>query len=385
MPRKTPGFRTRDQPISRSSSQPPTLHLETVLAREVPFLGELCHLLPKIDLHQHMTGSMPNDEVIKVLETIEPTRVKDVCPIPPMHPSELPTAWDMLVRYCDAVGVAQRDLEHLDRLLAATIERLARDNVIYCELRAGLKATPTKRAFLERLNSIIERQKARFPGTTVKLLISVARHVDLSEGAENVDIAIESFLHDPHSAVCGVELGGVAHLGSFDSMRHIFQKARDAGLPVALHCGEDKAKQHEWKEIIDFAPERLGHCVHCDDENLARIIAAGIPVETCLTCHQRHFGVPLEENIFSKMYPSRQVVVCTDNPSLYEAILSDEYQTLCRSYDLTISDLFQLARQAVDFTFQSQQAKNAMLREVDRQIEFIRDKLGIRSAPASKL
>ena len=58
--------------------------------------------------------------------------------------------------------------------------------------------------------------------------------------------------------------------------------------------------------MLDFAPDRLGHCVLLDDANLTRLLARGgstanadrpnaaaqIPVEACLTCHEKHFGVP---------------------------------------------------------------------------------------------
>eukprot|EP00930_Biecheleria_cincta_P062761 TRINITY_DN48206_c0_g1_i1.p1 TRINITY_DN48206_c0_g1~~TRINITY_DN48206_c0_g1_i1.p1 ORF type:complete len:374 (+),score=51.56 TRINITY_DN48206_c0_g1_i1:138-1124(+) len=328
---------------------------------------------------------MPNEQVVAILNDVAPDSARHVRVIPPMDPSQLPAAWEMLVKYCDAVGIAQRDPQHLEDLFSATIEKLAHDNVMYCELRVGLKATPTKREFLALLTRIINEQHARFPQTTVKLLISVNRHGDMSQGEENVDVAIDSFLNDRTSAVCGVELGGVATSGSFKELRHIFQKARNAGLRVALHCGEDRSKQHEWTDMIAFSPDRLGHCVHCDDDNVARIIASRIPVETCLTCHQRHFGVPVKHNIFGKMHPSRQAVVCTDNPSIYEVMLTDEYELLCCAYDLTISDVFELARRAIDFSFQSLEAKDEMKADFDARIRNIRTKLGIRSALAGKL
>jgi hypothetical protein len=52
---------------------------------------------------------------------------------------------------------------------------------------------------------------------------------------------------------------------------------------------------------------RLGHCVWLDDANLDAVIASEVPVETALTCHRRHFGVPVESNVFSVFFPSRQV------------------------------------------------------------------------------
>ena len=146
---------------------------------------------------------------------------------------------------------------------------------------------------------MIDDQRVRFPGVTIKLLLSVARHSSVEYGSENVDIAVEYFnLVEPvpptaaalassvasagcagegvqsqkgngsghlkaggskggvsdagdgsgvdgvdgatkctYPVVCGVELGGVSTAGEWSTFEPLFARARAAGLPVALHCG----------------------------------------------------------------------------------------------------------------------------------------------------
>lgn len=78
--------------------------------------------------------------------------------------------------------------------------------------RIGIKNRPTKRQYLDDVIAVIQEQKIRFPNVTVKLLLSIARHKDVANAQEMIDVAIEYFQKKPR-VVCGVELGGVATKG----------------------------------------------------------------------------------------------------------------------------------------------------------------------------
>lgn len=349
-------------------------------ARDAPFFEELCHLLPKVELHQHLTGSMPNDALRQALAARNPDLVDSIAVISGSDtgsPDALARAWDALVKYCDAVAVAVQPPDTLEALFRIAIGELAQNNVRYAELRIGLKPQPTKRAYLELLESVVRKQRERYPRTTVRLLISLARHRDPLAEAENIEIAVEYFRKGPEPIVCGVELGGVATAGSWKDFEPLFQKAREAGLPIALHCGEDKFRQAEWQEMLAFAPDRLGHCVHLDSANLAQVVSKRLPVEACLTCHLRHFGVEIRDNVFGKLFPTQQVVLGTDNPSLYESPLSREYELCCKHHGLLIGQLFALARRSIDFTFQTEAVKSRIRAEFDLEIDALRAKFGI--------
>mmetsp|Transcript_5491 Transcript_5491/g.10477 ORF Transcript_5491/g.10477 Transcript_5491/m.10477 type:complete len:377 (-) Transcript_5491:127-1257(-) len=351
--------------------------------RDTPFLEELCHLLPKVELHQHLTGSMPNDALRQALAATNPDLVDRIAVISGSDsgsPDSLPKAWDALVKYCDAVAVAVQPPETLEALFGIAIGELAQNNVRYVELRIGLKPQPTKRQYLDLLENVIRKQRERFPHTTVRLLISLARHRDPASEGENIEIAIEYFTKGPDPIVCGVELGGVATVGAWRDFEPLFRKARAAGLPIALHCGEDKFKQAEWQEMLAFAPDRLGHCVHLDSANMEKVVSKRLPVEACLTCHLRHFGVEIQDNVFGKLFPTEQVVLGTDNPSLYESPLSKEYELCCKHHGLLIGQLFALARRSVDFTFQTEEAKSQMRAMFELEFGALRKKFGIQVA-----
>ena len=133
---------------------------EDTVAADLPFLKELCRELPKLDLHQHLTGSLPPDGVNKVLQMVEPNLTQYISATPGFatNSSSLRDAWVLLENQCAAVASATADPHHMESLFAKAIESWARDNVLYCEIRVGLKKRPTKRDHLASLTRVIRMQ-----------------------------------------------------------------------------------------------------------------------------------------------------------------------------------------------------------------------------------
>lgn len=64
----------------------------------------------------------------------------------------------------------------------------------------------------------------------------------------------------------GLELGGDPKNGDFDEgFQAEFRRAQENGFKVSLHCAELKA-QKDTQKMIDFRPDRLGHCIFLSPE-----------------------------------------------------------------------------------------------------------------------
>lgn len=99
--------------------------------------------------------------------------------------------------------------------------------------------------------------KSQTPDIMVKLIVSVNRRESIESGQENIGLAIKYAKLYPN-VVCGVDLSGDPACKSFDDFEHIFQKARDHGLKLALHCGEIE-NENEICTMLKFGMNRLGH------------------------------------------------------------------------------------------------------------------------------
>ena len=42
------------------------------------------------------------------------------------------------------------------------------------------------------------------------------------------------------------------NLGLQTDFKPVFSRARDAGVPIVLHSGENKASQREWQQMMEF-------------------------------------------------------------------------------------------------------------------------------------
>eukprot|EP00802_Teleaulax_amphioxeia_P019263 Tamp_19489.p1 GENE.Tamp_19489~~Tamp_19489.p1 ORF type:complete len:374 (+),score=94.55 Tamp_19489:25-1146(+) len=353
--------------------------------REAPFFRDFVRDVPKVELHQHLTGSLDNASLRAALARrgLGEDLVGAICPLSAEHQDD---AWGHLTRYCVACARAVEATAPggggegaTAPFFAEAFALLRAAGVIYCEIRVGLKDEPTKRAYLERLLSVVDQENASGRGLRVGVLVSVARHGDLDYGRENAEVAI-ALRSEGRSAVCGVELGGVPSKRSFpEDWQPVFERARHAGMKIALHCGEDASKQEEWRRMIEFGPDRLGHCVLLDEANMERLLASQIPVEACLTCHEKHFGIPVPDNIFGRLRAqSAPVVLGTDNPSIYGITLADEYAKACEVFGLSARELVLQARSAIAMTFLDQAGRAELEGVFDAKVDHLAAKYGLR-------
>lgn len=65
----------------------------------------------------------------------------------------------------------------------------------------------------------------------------------------------------------GLELSGDPRCGDFADFEAVFDSARKEGFKVSLHCGELR-EQTDSQKMIEFRPDRLGHCCYLTTEQL---------------------------------------------------------------------------------------------------------------------
>jgi adenosine deaminase len=82
--------------------------------------------------------------------------------------------------------------------------------------------------------------------------------------------------------VVGLELSGDPRHGDFGKFAEEFKRAQDLGFKVSLHCAET-SDQSDSQQMIDFKPDRLGHCCYLNPEQLKQVVDLGIPIEVCPT------------------------------------------------------------------------------------------------------
>ena len=153
------------------------------------------------------------------------------------------------------------DLATLQRVVYEIIEDYEKQNTRYLELRTNFKAfgDRTKLDYLNAILEVFENAEANMPNIKVRLLASLSRNGTLQDAQETLDVVREK--NSPY--VVGIEISGDPRTGDFFTFSELMQTFKEeSGLKVALHCAEAAEQMNESQAMIDFNPDRLGHCVY---------------------------------------------------------------------------------------------------------------------------
>lgn len=298
----------------------------------------LTRRLPKCELHVHLTGCVRDRTLNALLSTKGVTSADLEC-----LKNE---NWDDAMNIFSLIHRALDNVDAYKRVLWEAIEDMHDDGVVYVEFRVGLKRMPTKSAYLKSLLHVVRSSRTAFPNIAVKLIVSMARHDSIQAAQETATAAIECFETDlGRKYLCGVELGGNPNRGRFRDFQPIFERCRRAGMKVALHFAENRENEAEHRAMLDFSPDRLGHAVFMSTRTRDQLLSTQIPVETCLSCHDEFYGVPIRRNIFAHLFPREHPVSLNcDNPFLQKTSPSKEYAKAIVNYPHLLADVADLER-----------------------------------------
>lgn len=171
------------------------------------------------------------------------------------------------------------DLPTLARVVHEMIEDYEKQNCCYLELRSTPKCfgDKTKIDYVNTILNIIDKAEKELPEMKVRYILSINRTGSVQEAEELLTILEE--IKSPY--IVGVELSGncfnsklkiLSFLGDprggdWTKFKDVLEKVRSQfGKKISLHCAEVEEQKHESQGMIDFNPDRLGHCIYLTKE-----------------------------------------------------------------------------------------------------------------------
>jgi adenosine deaminase len=197
--------------------------------------------------------------------------------------------------------------QDLDHIILAAIRGLDRASLEYPQVRAGL-ILMMDRTFGERQNAIIVEKAVRWA----------------PRGIVGIDIA-------------GPRPGGGRF--RYAELAPLFEEAREAGLGVTIHVGEEGGEHgvEELGEVIEtLRPDRIGHGILAahDPSLVAALHESGIVLEICPTSNLLTKALPDEDAVretFRAFAESGvRFTIATDGPEMMRTHLRDEFDLLLR-------------------------------------------------------
>jgi adenosine deaminase len=329
---------------------------------------------PKIDLHRHLEGSL---------------RLSTLAEIVREHGVDLPS-WDLeelrpYVQIIDDPPDFQGFLskfkllrrfystrEAVMRIAYEAVADAAADNIKYLELRFNPVALAKVQGFsyeevADWVASAVGRAQ-RDHDIQARLIAQIGREESMASARQVAEVAAAL----QHRGFVGLDLAGDEITHSAKRFTEIFRWARKQGLHITIHAAEAGPASNIREAIELLETERIGHGVRAmEDLSVMDLLARHkITLEMCPTSN-------LQTGVISKLghHPlwayqqvGIRVTINTDDPSISNTTLTDEYLVALRGIGIPLRVIRQMILTS---------AEAAFLPEAERQrlVEWFRQAL----------
>ena len=184
----------------------------------------------------------------------------------------------------------------------------------------------------------LDRASLEYPQVNAGLILMMDRTFTAEMNAVIVDKAIRW----APRGICGIDVAGPRPRGErypYRDLQPLVEEARDAGLGVTIHVGEEggDAGIEEIGEVVEtLRPDRIGHGILAarDPELMETLRATGIVLEICPTSNLLTKALESEEAVSEtfRAFSDNGVLftIATDGPEMMRTHLRDEFELLVR-------------------------------------------------------
>jgi adenosine deaminase len=315
--------------------------------------------LPKVELHQHVDGSIPVDVTWELMRhyRLNPTESKDELRRRlELQPEEEGTLLAYLDKMHYPLWITQF-YENISQVTEAIVDDAAAAGVRTLELRyspvihtfAGLTPRQSIRAVLSGMNRARRRHEMKL-GLVVIAMRQHGPHI--AKILARQAIAEAQHLH-ARAGVVGFDIAGPERGNPPRLFKSAYEIARLGKLGVTAHAGEDAPPEYVWQAVDELGATRVGHgCSAAQDPDLMRRLARDrILVECCISSNFDTGAVKrgARHPIHAFLEAGVPVAVCSDNTTVSRTDQVIESGRLAEA--IGFEAVHQIHRAAEEFTF----------------------------------
>jgi len=198
----------------------------------------------------------------------------------------------------------------------------------------------------------------------IRLIVDLSRSFGPENAMENLDIVRNYIKNFPDTSIIGLGLGGLEIGNPARDYAAVFKKAKDTGLHIVAHAGEEVGPESIIEAIDLCFAERIGHGTSAiyDKKVMDVLRDKNIPLEVCVT-----------SNVFTKKYVTHYsehpigkfieygipVTINTDDPTLFGIGLNQEIDNLITKCGIVEKTIVSLLKNNVDYSFMPDDEKKA--------------------------
>jgi adenosine deaminase len=319
--------------------------------------------LPKIEIHIHLEGSIRTQTIIDIAQEYNLN-------LPSYDVGELDKHVKVyaqmrdLAAVLEAFAIFQNSItspQVVERIAWELFEDAARQNIRLFEVRfspdwAFHGHNLNWDECLDGLLRAKERAEREFD-MAIGYIAITSRSMGPESCEKTVDWAIR---HKDH--IIGVDLADAEDVFPIQNFAEPVLKAKDAGLKVTVHSGENTPASAVVETIKTVQPDRIGHGIHIIEDMKAvelvkecDITLEVNPWSNYLTNSVR----TIEEHPLRKLFDlGVKVTINSDDPEVLETNLNNEYRIAHEILGMTREDIMTCNRYAYEASFLPENDKN---------------------------
>ena len=329
-------------------------------------LDSLLRSMPKAELHIHIEGSLEPELIFKLA-----TRNGVSLKYPSVDALRAAYAFTDLQSFLDIYYAGASVLLHeadFFEMAWAYFQRAAADHVVHAELFFDPQ-THTARgvpmgAIIQGLHHACQRAHAEL-GISASLILCFLRHLNEDAALQTLQDALP-YRHQ----FIGVGLDSSERGNPPEKFARVFARARELGLHVVAHAGEEGPPDYIRSALDVLHVERIDHGVRCleDPELVQRLAALRMPLTVCPLSNVKLCVFPtLEQHNLKRLLDAGLVVtVNSDDPAYFGGYLNENLvQVFAANPALTRQDAYTLARNSFAASFAAPEQKATWMRQLD--------------------
>ncbi len=332
----------------------------------MPDTRDLIQRLPKCELHIHIEGSLEPELMFALARR---NNVK--LPYPSVEAVRQAYKFGDLQDFLDiyyrsmSVLIAEQDFYDL---AFAYLQRARADNVRHVEMFFDPQGHTGRGIALATVIDGLSRAIAdgeRELGVDASLIMCFLRHLDEADAERTLDSALAF-----RDKIVGVGLDSSEQGHPPSKFARVFARARDAGLFVTAHAGEEGPPGYVWEALDILGVGRVDHGNRSleDDALVNRLARERMALTVCPLSNLRLRAIgDIKQHPLRRMLDKGLVVtVNSDDPAYFGGYVNDNYRAVSDALALTCEEIAAIVRNSFQASLMPTAAKAAALAEVDR-------------------
>jgi adenosine deaminase len=334
-------------------------------------LLQLAHRMPKAELHLHIEGTLEPEMAFRLAERNSVTLAyRNVEALRAAYAFR--NLQEFLDVYYAGMSVLRKEEDFYD-LTWAYLQRVHQDNVVHVEMFFDPQAHLERGISLEVQISGIRRALTSGKeqlGLSSKLILSFLRHLPEANAFETLEMAMPFLNELDGFGLDSSEVGNPP--GKFT---RVFAKCRSLGFNVTVHAGEEGPPGYVSQALDLLRADRIDHGnLSLEDPALVQRLAD--KATTLTVCPLSNLKLRVVKSmdqhpILTMLNRRLKATVNSDDPAYFGGYITDNYHALIQHLAVTRKDLYQLARNAFEGAWLSEDDKAQHLRTLDRAFEAV--------------